>query len=268
VILEGGYSPHLIAEAALNVMHALLSRPPPKASAGVDVLGAAASTAFPDAISVQDILDAIRRRMNTLSPWKDLAQQYFHESEAGAAASAAAATALTQSIQRSLEEEKGTSYYKQIDGVKYDRGLLEKAEKFAKDGQISFPEAKELWELAQDGRGVTVAEMRTLVYTLQKFKYTDKAANFLRPLINAGKPKSYYKQIDGVKYDRELLDMAEEFAKDGQISGAEAQKLWEAALDGKGVTETERRTLLYTMKKFKYTDPASIYLTPLLSPDR
>ena len=34
--------------------------------------------------------------------------------------------------------------------------------------------------------------------------------------------KNYYKQFDGVKYDREILEKAEEFARDGQISYADA----------------------------------------------
>merc|ERR1711988_1876603 len=103
-----------------------------------------------------------------------------------------------------VDEGKPKSYYKQIDGVKYDRELLETAEGFAKDGQISFPEAKALWDDAQDGKGLTEVEKQTLLYTLKTFKYTDKAAAFLRPLVEDGKPKSYYKQIDGVKYDRQL----------------------------------------------------------------
>jgi len=162
-----------------------------------------------------------------------------------------------------LEEGNG-SYYKIVDGVKYDRKLLEAAEGFAKDGHISFPEAKTLWEDAQDGQGVTEIEKQTLLYTMETFKYTDKARAFLQPLLEEGKPKSYYKQIDGVKYERELLEKAEVFAKDGQISIAEAKELWEDAQDGKGVTEVERQTLLYTLKTFKYTDKAKAFLQPLV----
>ena len=42
--------------------------------------------------------------------------------------------------------------------------------------------------------------------------------------------KYYYKQFDGVKYDREILEKAEEFARDGQISYADAVELWEDAV--------------------------------------
>lgn len=65
---------------------------------------------------------------------------------------------------------------------------------------------------------------------------------------------SYYKEIDGVKYDRELLEKAEAFAKDGQVCYAEANGLWQAVLDGQGVTDTEKLTLEYTLKTLKYTE--------------
>jgi len=167
-------------------------------------------------------------------------------------------------LREQLDSGKKQSYYKQIDGVRYDRELLEKAEEFVKDGQVSEAEAKSLWEDAQDGKGVTETEARTLEYTLKTFKFTDKAAKFMRRSLDGDKNVSYYKQIDGVKYDRELLEQAEKFAKDGQISHAEAKELWEDALDGKGVTATEKRTLEYTLKHFKYTDKASDFMKKAL----
>jgi len=159
-------------------------------------------------------------------------------------------------LREQLDSGKKESYYKQIDGVKYDRKLLEKAGEFAKDGRVSEAEAKSLWEDAQDGKGVTETEARTLEYTLSAFNYTERAAKFLRRSLAGDKKASYYKQIDGVKYDRELLEQAETFQKDGQISHAEAKQLWEDAYDGKGVTDTEKRTLEYSMKHFKYTNKA------------
>jgi len=167
-------------------------------------------------------------------------------------------------LREQLDSGKKQSYYKQIDGVRYDRELLEKTEEFAKDGQVSEAEAKSLWEDAQDGNGVTETEARTLEYTMKSFKYTDKAAKFMRRNLDGDKKASYYKQIDGVRYDRELLEQAEAFQKDGQISHAEAKQLWEDALDGKGVTATEKLTLEYTMKHFKYTGKASVFMNKAL----
>merc|ERR1719265_3140262 len=152
-----------------------------------------------------------------------------------------------------LKGDMPTSYYKQIDGVKYDRALLETAESFAKDGQVSYPEAVQLWEDAQDGKGITECERKTLEYTLSNLKYTDKAKRFMNACLT-GLQRSYYKQINGVKYDRELLEMAEAFAEDGQVSCPHAHTLWEAAHDGPRITETERKTLQYTLDTMSYTE--------------
>jgi len=151
------------------------------------------------------------------------------------------------------------SYYKTIAGVKYDKELLEQAEKAAADGQVSVKEAQDLWKSAQDGRGVTKIERKTLEYVLEKLKFTDKASAYLKGELK-GKPTSYYKTVDGVKYDRELLEQAEEAVKDGQISVAEARALWESAMDGRGVTKIERQTLEYVMKTMKCTRPAAEFL--------
>merc|ERR1719189_2974572 len=101
-------------------------------------------------------------------------------------------------------EESERRYDRQIDGEQYDRELLEKAEGFAMTGgAISHPEAKDLWEVAQDGPG--------------------PAASFhTRPRISAQdgpeveeSERRYDRQIDGEKYDRELLEKAEGFAMTG-----------------------------------------------------
>mmetsp|Transcript_757 Transcript_757/g.924 ORF Transcript_757/g.924 Transcript_757/m.924 type:complete len:614 (+) Transcript_757:67-1908(+) len=157
------------------------------------------------------------------------------------------------------------SYYKTIAGVKYDRELLEMAEKAAADGQVSVKEAQDLWKAAQDGRGVTKIERRTLEYVLKDVKFTDKAAEYLKGELKGkdelGKSNGgYYKIVDGVKYDRELLEQAEQAAKDGQISVGEARALWESALDGHGVTNTEKLTLEHVLKAFKCTKPAKEFL--------
>jgi len=155
---------------------------------------------------------------------------------------------------------EGESYYKVIDGVKYDRGLLDMVEKFAADGQIGYPEAKKLWVEAEDGHKVTDIERATLKYATDNYKFTDKAANFLKVYMEAGTHSSYYKIIDGKKYDRGLFESAEKFAADGQISKAEAKALLEDAADGKGITGTEKDTLEYALEKLKFTAKAKAYM--------
>jgi len=167
------------------------------------------------------------------------------------------------------EAGRAGKLFKQIGGVKYDRQLLEKAEAFAKDGQISYPDAKHLWDEATDDSVVTACEKLTLKYTLHHLKYTDKAAKFLNEMLaggaNAPRGKSYYKHVGGRRYDREILETAEECAKDGRVSLDDAKKLWEGAQDGKGVTEIERESLLYVLDTVACTDEAKSFLSAQLS---
>ena len=79
----------------------------------------------------------------------------------------------------------------------------------------------------------------------------------------AGTKSGYYKQIKGVKYDRELLETAESLTTgqgDGRISKDDIMKLWEEAQDSQGVTECERRTIQYIADNFKCTDAAKSLL--------
>ena len=139
------------------------------------------------------------------------------------------------------------TYYKVIDGNQYDRALLEAAEGFAADGQVGYPEAKQLWKDAQDGNGVTDIEKATLEYAMKTYKFSEKAAKFMATYLAAGKHTSYFKVIKGVKYDRELLESAEKAAADGVVSWREAKQLLEDASDGKSITGTEKATLQYAL---------------------
>eukprot|EP00928_Gymnodinium_smaydae_P013720 TRINITY_DN14984_c0_g2_i2.p1 TRINITY_DN14984_c0_g2~~TRINITY_DN14984_c0_g2_i2.p1 ORF type:complete len:624 (-),score=80.31 TRINITY_DN14984_c0_g2_i2:114-1889(-) len=76
---------------------------------------------------------------------------------------------------------------------------------------------------------------------------------------------SYYKTIDGVRYDRELLDLSFQLASDGQLSEKDAMTLLEKAKDGRGLTEVEKRTLEYVLAHQKFTEKAREYMTSALS---
>jgi len=71
--------------------------------------------------------------------------------------------------------------------------------------------------------------------------------------------ESYYKVIDGVKYDRAMLefcDEAVEGAGDGRISQADAEKLYELVKDGDKYTDIEKATMKYVRENYKWTDAA------------
>ncbi|MDX1940352.1 MAG: hypothetical protein SFU99_07360 [Saprospiraceae bacterium] len=71
------------------------------------------------------------------------------------------------------------SYYKTINGIKYDAQLLKLAEKMTTDrgdGRISLEDAQTILKIAQDGPGITIIEKATLHYIRQHFHWTGAAA--------------------------------------------------------------------------------------------
>ena len=80
-----------------------------------------------------------------------------------------------------------TSYYKQIDNVKYDRSLLLLADNLVKgrgDGRISDNDMKQLIKSAEDNNVITVCEKNTLYYIVKNYNTTDKAKTQLETYFN------------------------------------------------------------------------------------
>jgi len=70
---------------------------------------------------------------------------------------------------------------------------------------------------------------------------------------------SYYKTIDGIKYDAEIIELAEKLiagAGDGRISMEDAKELLEAVMDGDSYTDIEKDTMAYVRDNFKWTEAA------------
>ena len=81
--------------------------------------------------------------------------------------------------------------------------------------------------------------------------------------INQMQPMSYYQYIQGVRYVRDLIDTAKTFTQgegEGKISYDEVQELYRKSEDGRRITDTERRTLLYIAETFPFTDKAREWL--------
>ena len=75
------------------------------------------------------------------------------------------------------------SYYRVIKGKKYDKGLLDLAEKLVRgqgDGQISVADAHQLFEKVKDGNTYTDIEKETVSFIRDHFKWTDAADNWFR----------------------------------------------------------------------------------------
>lgn len=74
----------------------------------------------------------------------------------------------------------GTSLYKTINKVKYDRSALDLADHLSKDGaEIDADGAKRLWKEVQDGPGVTDIEAQTVKYILDHYKCSSGAKAYL-----------------------------------------------------------------------------------------
>jgi len=73
---------------------------------------------------------------------------------------------------------------------------------------------------------------------------------------------SYYKTIDGVRYDRKILDIADTSVAgqgDGRISLDDAEKMFSAVQDGGKYTDTEQLTMKYVRDNYKFTDEADTW---------
>ena len=81
-----------------------------------------------------------------------------------------------------LEKYIKSSYYEIINGVKYDRSLLLKADNLVKgqgDGRISEEDMKNLLAEAADNNKITDIEKQTLFYISEQYNATMKAKDYL-----------------------------------------------------------------------------------------
>tara|TARA_R110002111_G_scaffold214433_1_gene277386 strand:+ start:220 stop:480 length:261 start_codon:yes stop_codon:yes gene_type:complete len=70
---------------------------------------------------------------------------------------------------------------------------------------------------------------------------------------------TYYKTIDGIKYDKELIELADKLtagAGDGRLSRVDASELLESVKDAGVYTDVEKDTLAYLRDNYNWTDAA------------
>lgn len=71
--------------------------------------------------------------------------------------------------------------------------------------------------------------------------------------------ENYYIEIDGKKYDRDLIDTAKKAVEgrgDGRISKADAEVLLAKVKDGNKYTAIEKETIEYIRQHYKWTEEA------------
>ncbi|MEO1714614.1 MAG: hypothetical protein AAFU60_14885, partial [Bacteroidota bacterium] len=155
-----------------------------------------------------------------------------------------------------------SSYYTIIDGQRYEASLISNAKfRLQGSGKITVAEAQELWQIAQDGGRITEIEENTLQYLLDNFTFTPAAKTWLEAEMakEVEETMSYYQIIDGLRYDRKILEEAERSvagAGDGRISQADAERLLPLFGDMGDITIIEERTLQYLLEQYNWTTSA------------
>jgi hypothetical protein len=157
-----------------------------------------------------------------------------------------------------------SNYYAIIAGQRYNASLINNAKfrtRGAGDGRISVQDAQDLWQLAKDGGRITEIEEATIAYLFTAFNWTDAAKAWIEEemAIEVEKIKSYYKIIDGLRYDRKILEEADRRIAgqgDGRISLDDAEQLLPLFGDFGDVTIVEERTLQYLLANYKWTPEA------------
>lgn len=166
------------------------------------------------------------------------------------------------------------NYYQFIDGRRYDASLIRHADSRISgrgDGRISLEDAQQLWHLAMDGSRITLTELRTLQYLMKNLNWTDAARNWMEKALNGATEQftSYYKIIDGLRYDRRILDLAKELISgrgDGRISREDTEKLLPLFGDKGKITIEEERSLYYLLDNFNWTDTGKEWFIQQIKP--
>tara|TARA_B100000401_G_scaffold417651_1_gene340894 strand:+ start:172 stop:618 length:447 start_codon:yes stop_codon:yes gene_type:complete len=129
--------------------------------------------------------------------------------------------------------------------------------------EIDLKLSNQIIECINDVTAITDNERNTIEHILNTYYCSYEALENLRKYVKT----SYYKIIQGEKYDRSLLLLAENLIKgqgDGRISEADMKKLVETALDGNRITDCEKKTLKFISKQYNTTDNAKLYLKDIL----
>mmetsp|Transcript_59253 Transcript_59253/g.141200 ORF Transcript_59253/g.141200 Transcript_59253/m.141200 type:complete len:530 (+) Transcript_59253:72-1661(+) len=170
------------------------------------------------------------------------------------------------------------SYYKEIEGVKLDKAIIEACEKSVEgkgDGRVSMEDAQEVFKFVKDAGKVTETELWTVRFCLTEFNFTEAAADWITAAVKSitkyadkvakgGSAGGYYETVDGVKCDHEILELCRKAvagAGDGRVSKDDAKGILDAALDAGKVTDTERWTLRLCLSEFNWTEAAHDWFT-------
>ena len=130
--------------------------------------------------------------------------------------------------------------------------------------EIDLKLSNQIIECITDVTNITNIERNSIEYILNTYFCSYEAIENLRKYIKT----SYYQVIEGERYDRSLLLLADNLVKgqgDGRISEMDMKKLVESALDGNRITDCEKKTLKFISKQYNTTDNGKEYLQKYFS---
>ena len=131
------------------------------------------------------------------------------------------------------------------------------------NNEIIYKDSNKILDILKDKTQPTINEANTIKHILEIYKCESRAKETLETSIHT----SYYKIIDGIKYDRSLLLLANDLVKgqgDGRISLDDSKLLINAAKDGSGITDIEKKTLVYISTHYNLTTSAKEHLEDFL----
>lgn len=125
--------------------------------------------------------------------------------------------------------------------------------------EIDLKLSNKIIECIEDVTNIKNEEKNSIEHILTTYYCSYEAVENLRKYIKT----SYYKTIDGIRYDRSLLLLADNLIKgqgDGRISEDDMKKLVNSALDGNKITDCEKKTLKFISKQYNTTENGKLYL--------
>ena len=129
--------------------------------------------------------------------------------------------------------------------------------------EINLKLSNQIISSINDVTNITVEERNTIHHILNIYYCSYEAIENFRKYIKT----SYYEIINGERYDRSLLLLAENLIKgqgDGRISENDMKKLILSAYDGNKITDCEKNTLKFITTKYNTTNNATEYLQKYL----
>ena len=125
--------------------------------------------------------------------------------------------------------------------------------------EIDIKLSEKIIQNINDVSNISGKDMNTIHHILNTYNSSYEAVDNLRKYVK----NSYYKTINGERYDRSLLLLAENLIKgrgDGRISEDDMKKLVISTFDGNRITDCEKSTLKFITTEFNTTDNAKSYL--------